>query len=634
MVGNDNEQGILDLQETIHDLLQHPINLNTSNEQEMIDCGLFSSYQVYGILRHREEFGSFFTIYEMISIPGFQKDFLEDIHSLVSFTETDILKRQTSRKGLYMTNIYNKFPNSAAYSSSDTTASAYPGSPFKISSRFKLDLGDKINLGAAYEKDAGENAIQHWKPEHITGYIKYSPGRFLRSITLGNYRIHTGMGLVHGLGFSSGGNGVQLNGFRTSYSKPFASTAEYDYYRGAIAEIGIKKWTCRAYYSYKAEDISLFGISDFIQTYDLFEAKRETGLHRTKTEKSGKDLANQHTAGISMNRNHQHLNYGISASGNIMKASNALIDSIPFIENTKNRKWNLSAYALAYGGKFEVYGEFATNETLSPAFIFGGHVAANAALSFYTSFRYYHPKYRGQIPGAYGTGSETANETGFNSGLLIIPFNNALITLDTDVCYFPTASYYLSTPGFYIRNKLELRYRFLNGSEIIARYSNRIRQLDENRFTQGTSVSVVNSKTQWRLHYTLPITEKLKLGGRMEWSVSGKNNFGSLIYQQIQIKNNEWASLTYRFTLFDIDTWENRIYCYEPGVRYSFLFPSYYGKGLKNSFVLSVKFSRWLTLRARLGHIHYAYKWEIGSGIDIREGDQTLEAEFQLQLSF
>ncbi len=139
---------------------------------------------------------------------------------------------------------------------------------------------------------------------------------------------------------------------------------------------------------------------------------------------------------------------------------------------------------------------------------------------------------------------------------------------------------------------------------------------------------------QWRIHYNYLITERLKLAGRIEWTISHRNDHGSLIYQQIQVKHNERISLTYRILLFDIDSWTNRIYCYEPGVRYSFLFPSYYGKGLKNSAVISMKFSRWLTLRVRLGHIHYANKWETGSGVDIRDGDQTLELEFQLQTTF
>lgn len=634
MMENNNEKGTLDLRETIYDLLLNPINLNTSTEKQLQDCGLFSPYQAYGILRHREEFGPFYSIYEMTVIPGIHREFLEDIYSLVSVTETEFIVKQKRSKGILLTNIYTKIPHSSGYNYPDSMASSYPGSPYKISSRFKYNFGDRIMIGAAYEKDAGEKAFQHWKPEHATGYIKYTARKVLNSITIGNYRVHTGMGLVHGLGFNSKGSGVQINGFRTAYTKPFASTAEYDYYRGVLTEIGTKKWNCTAYYSFKPEDISLFRMNDSAVSYNLFEAKRETGMHRTMTELNGRGLAKQHTMGISLNRNHLYLNYGISSSGTIMKASETLIDSVPLMARVKNHIWNLSAYAIAYGEKFEVFGEIAINELLSPALILGGKAAVNPALSFYTSFRHYHPQYRGQNPGAYGTSSDISNETGLNTGMQIIPFDNAKIAADSDVSYFPTASYYLSTPGFYIRNKLEFSYKFQPGPELIARYTIGFRQHDEFRLSPGPQVKGLQTRKQWRLHYNYRITEKVSLGGRMEWSVSGKNDNGLLLYQQIQVKQNERISITYRVLLFDIDTWLNKIYCYEPGVRYSFLFPSYYGKGVKNSLVLAAKFSRGLTFRFRLGYLHYTNKWETGSGLEIRKGDQTFETEFQLQLSF
>lgn len=634
MVESDNEQGALYIQETINDLLQNPINLNTSSEQQLLDCGLFTPYQVFGISRYREELGSFFTIYEMATIPGFQKEFLKKIVPLVTFSNTDLPNNSKAGKGMILSNLYRKYPGSEAHIHSDSTTPLYPGSPFKISSRFKYNLGDKFVFGCAYEKDAGELAFSQWKPEHMTGYIRYSPGKFLKNITIGNFRLHTGMGLVHGLGFSSSSSGVQLNGLRTNFTKPFASTAEYSYYRGVITEFRIKKWNTTAYYSIKPEDISLFGIKDAAQIYDLLDAKRETGLHRTDSEQNGRDLADQHTFGFSLNRDHTHINYGISGSASVMQATEMLLDSLPFIVNATSNSRNLSAYAIGYGKKFEVFAEFALNETLSPALLTGGNFKLNPALSAYGSFRYYHPDYTGQIPGAYASGSGIANETGLNLGVLISPFDRARIHLDSDLCYMPSESYYLSTSGFKVRSKAELNYSFQNGPDITVRYTFRQWHVDEASNSPGVEIPAVKTKEQWRLHYSYAITESLKFSGRMEWTITDPDVFGFLMYQQIQMKYNNRISLTYRFLLFDIDSWANRIYCYEPGLRYSFLFPSYYGKGVRNSLVLSSKLSRWITLRFRLGHMHYAHKWETGSGNDVRDGDQQLEAEFQLQLSF
>ncbi len=634
-VENDNERGTLDLQETIQELLQNPVNLNSCNEQKLLDCGLFTPYQVFGILKHLQDYGPFFSIYELATIPGFKKSFLVNIQYLVVFEEEESPnKKHKNSKGMVLTNIQQKFPESKAYLSNDSIQPAFPGSPFKISSRFKYEIGKNITLGVAYEKDAGERMFQNKKPEHTTGYFRYAPGKILKNLTLGNFGIHTGIGLVHGLGFNSNGNGVQLNGFRTSWSKPKASTAEYNYYRGVLAEIGIKKWSCTGFYSCKLEDISLFGMKDSNQTNNLLEAKRETGLHRTASELNGRDLAWQHAAGISLNRNHLHVNYGISASGSKMKTTKVLRDSVPFITKAKNTSGNLSVYAIAYGEKFEVYGEYAINEELTPALLIGGNIELNPALSMYSSFRYYNPDFTSQIPGAYGTGSEINNEIGLNTGLLIIPFRNAKIMLDNDVCYFPAASYYLSTPGFNYRSKVEFTYKFKGGQEITAKYSIKSREVDALRNSPGTKITTIKTREQWRLHYSYVVTENFTLSGRTALAVSGKKDYGFLMYQQVKVKSSDWLSMTYRILLFDIDSWDNRIYCYEPGLRYSFLFPSYYRTGLKNTLVISSKFSRWISLRCRLGHIHYSDKWETGSGVEIRDGDQVFDIEFQLQLTF
>lgn len=632
MVENGNEQATIDTQETIHDLLQNPINLNAAKETELLECGLFNPYQVYGILKHREKYGDFFSIYEMTSIPGIQKSFLQEIQELISFSDQQKAVKQNKIKALLLSNIFNKFPEASAYYTDDSSAPIYPGSPIKISNRLKVNFGDKLIIAAAYEKDAGELAFDQWRPEHLSGYIAYTPKKILRTVILGNYKLHTGMGLVHGSGFNNSSSGVQLNGYRSSWSRPFASTAEYNYYRGILTELEWKNWNGMLFYSCKPEDISLFGIDDSTGNYNLFDMKRETGLHRTRTELQGKKLAIQQSGGFSFSRVQKHFNMGIAGAGSYLDLTPTLRDSVPFLDSAKRSQWNLSVNAISYGARYEAFAELAINDQLKPALITGAIIHLNPALSLNASFRYYHPDYTGQIPSAYTISSGVSNEIAFHTGALIIPFNNASILLDHDFCYFPSESFYLSIPGFSSRGKMELSYSFKDGSGLYFRYTLRQQQKDASNKGPGPETSSFTSKSQYRLHYSYGIGENLKLSGRMEWALSGKAEPGFLVYQQFQIKQ-QWLSLTYHVLLFDIDSWDNRIYAYEPGLRYSFSFPSYYGKGVKNSLTASTKLSRYVVLRVRLAHIHYANKWETGSGYEIRNGDQQFETEFQLQLS-
>ena len=74
-----------------------------------------------------------------------------------------------------------------------------------------------------------------------------------------------------------------------------------------------------------------------------------------------------------------------------------------------------------------------------------------------------------------------------------------------------------------------------------------------------------------------------------------------MIYSQVKVIPKEKIRLTYRYLAFNSNHWENRIYTYEPGVRYSFLFPAWYGKGTRNILTVSAKLNRWLTVRSKLG---------------------------------
>lgn len=94
----------------------------------------------------------------------------------------------------------------------------------------------------------------------------------------------------------------------------------------------------------------------------------------------------------------------------------------------------------------------------------------------------------------------------------------------------------------------------------------------------------------------------------------------------------EKVRITYRFLAFDSEHWDNRIYSYEPGVRYSFLFPAWYGTGTRNLLVLSAKPGRRFTIRSKLGLTAYAHRRETGSGYDLRPGNRVWDGELQIQL--
>jgi hypothetical protein len=632
----DPETGDLDeaVIESVRELLENPLNLNTAREQELEASGLFSPYQVYGLLRYREEQGRIFTIYELSTIPGYSREFLEEI---LPFVHLSIEKRpQPHRpKGLFLGNTSLSWPVSNAYTDGDSIPPYYPGSPLKHSIRLKHSSGP-FAFGLAMEKDPGETFLLHRYPDHLTGYVSWEPGSIIRQVILGNFRLHGGLGLVHGLGFRGSSTGVGRMGYRPSYARPFASTAEYGYYRGACAELGNNAWRSSAYAALQPVDLSFFGMTSLSSEQDLSRAIRETGYHRTSTERQGSGLGNQLAAGWTFAHISPHWNNGLSIAMSSVRLTRTGKDSVPWLPVDHSPNGNFSLYSTWHCSRAALFGEAALDRSGKVALLAGGNITFNPFFSASASFRKYDTGFRGQYPSAYGSGSEPENETGMNAGLSLVPFLYGRLYLGTDIWYHPAASYRSDFPGFCMRHTAEFSFRHDSEVEIRVICSAKQWQTDRSPDTPGTRGQGRSSRYRLRMQYMVQASESLRCSGRAEWgflSTPEGTDRGSLAYQQITYRRERY-SLVLRHLIFDVGAWENRIYAYEPGVRYSFSFPAYYGKGIRTSLVTSFTLNRWLKIRMKLGTTHYAHRHTSGTGWNTRPGDTVWDAEVQLEVKW
>ena len=71
----------------LSDLLRNPLNLNTSSERDLNASGLFTPFQVYGIIKYRKKYGPFFSIYELAAIPGFTQEMLKAVAPLIALSK-------------------------------------------------------------------------------------------------------------------------------------------------------------------------------------------------------------------------------------------------------------------------------------------------------------------------------------------------------------------------------------------------------------------------------------------------------------------------------------------------------------------------------------------------------------------
>lgn len=682
LIENGFSEEAEELYATITRHIEQPVDLNNCTRDELAGTGIFTPFQVFAIMDQRDRYGPFLSIYELASIPGITREFLEEIWPMINFSTGKIAEQSTAIDGMLLANVSVRLPRVSGMLQTSSEPAVYTGNILKYSQRIQLNYGDRLSLGAAFEKDPGESWTNRKRPEHLTGYLACTPGRHIKKLVIGNFRIHRGMGLVHRLGFSSRGSVMPLNGYRRSYVKPFASTLEYDYFRGVYAEAAAGKWEMDLFLSHQPADISFFRIKE---SHDLFGMTRQNGFHRTTGERQGFDLARLSVAGASFNRSGENHYAGCAFTGGQMRLTEYGKDSLKGTDPMNVRRAAFSLYGVVFGSTHEIYGEVALDNNFHGALLLGGSMVINAALSGNASVERISPGYRGIMPGPARDKEDVYN---LRLGCDITPFRYGRIRMYHELI-IPASVLSAAVPPVPERyTAMEFSYATGNGPVITLKYTGKIVQEILACNQPGNGAYSGKRQQHIRIHYRWEPTEKLILQGRLEISAlryggmdgicngSGNRHFdatgddsgdghflgvedyageviytgnktsngtcaedgpvmtdetGNMAYQQVQLIPREGIRITYRYLLFHVPDWENRIYTYEPGVRYSFLFPSWYGKGSRNVLVVSAKISQRITLRGKCGLTIYAHRWASGSGNDLRRGNRQFDLELQLQ---
>lgn len=623
--------------EMISALIQNPLEINNCNERQLEESGLFTPFQVFGIMKYKNKYGPFFSVYEMAAIPGFSQEWLRLIHPLLLFEPPKTPSDRMHAGGRSITNLSGRRPRSEAYEN-EHDEPVYAGKPFRMTSRFRYDYGANWSAGIAYDKDPGEKIMNQKYPEHLAGYLMVTPQKMVSRIILGNFRIHRGMGIVHGTGFTAGNISPQLNGYRRSFAKAFASTMEYNYYRGIYLSADPGKWNTDLFCSFRPVDLSLFRLKE---RRDLFDRLSGTGLHRTQKERNSYRLGTQGTLGWALNRSSDQGFLGASVTRAVTKLTTAGRDSVDrttpgMVFDTV--RTNLSVYGAGYRENREIYAEIAMDRFFRTALTAGFNVVINPALTTFFSFRRYQPGFTGQTPSAEGTGNDPENVLGLVIGSQLSPFRKARLFILSDLSRQIEVSGPGDTPGWSVRNTLRMTYNPADRLLVKFKYSGRTKKiLITGSGWKPADVKYSTSKQdRYRIGCTADLHENLTISGSTEYALlqaGTDKHTGHMSYIQTKITPSANISIVYRFLLFNSEQWENRIYTYEPGVRYSFSFPAWHGRGTRNVAVISWKLRHWSTLRFKTGATTYAHHRNTGSGHDTREGNHLLDWELQWQVN-
>ena len=629
-----------EIAENLDFLKTHKINLNSVNAEELKQLPILDIFQINNLIKYRKRNGEFYSIFELTSIQGFNK---ETVRSIIPFIEIKPIKSGSKSfiEAFKYTNhqLITRFQTvlqtpKGYYPQNDTIDKKYKGEKYKIYTRYLFTASNKVRFGFTLEKDSGEkfgddNTTLGW--DYSSFHLEIKDIGFVDKIIIGDYNLEFGQGLAVWSSFSTNKSSYATNIVKLGRGiSPFTGVNENVFFRGATAQMKFGDFRITPFYSYNKIDASI----NIIENEEEFNTY-ETGLHRTNTEIARKNTLTKIDFGTDISYTLDNLKIGVTAIntsfGNNLAKGNKEYQLFDFDKKTINTLsgnyiWNLNSVVLS--------GEHATNQSGAWATLHNISVNPTPEFSFVISYRNYQKDYFSAINAPfseYSSSGEKAYYLGVNSEL------HEFLTISAYIDIFEKTwlQYQKDAPtkGFETLIQFDTQINRSASAYFRIKYEKKHRNFDtESSFLNHLKEE---NKINFRLHFNKIVNRNLRLASRAEVVKYTHNTSetGWLIYQDIKWKfDNTPLSIYGRVAFFDINSWNNRIYAYENDISYIFTVPAYYNKGTRYYVGASYKLNRNFSFWCRVSLTDFENIESIGSGNEKIKGNQKAEIKLQLRI--
>ena len=640
----------VDLTELIEQRLfyaSHPLDVNNSSMEELIESGLFNALQIQELFNHISKNGKLISIEELQSIDGFD---LISIHSLEPYiivkAEPDLLRRGFSSilkdgKQEVTLRMQEVLEEQKGFSSKEKpNDTRYLGSPIKLYTRYRFTFGTQISAGITGEKDAGEEFFQGTQKNGFDFYSAhiFIKDKSLKALAIGDYQLKYGQGLLIWSGLATGKNADVINIKRNNIGiRPYTSVNEFSYLRGGAISYGIKQFTIDAFYSYRKLDASTL-LVDSLNDETLVTAFVQDGYHRTPSELDKKNILKNELLGGHLNFRITGFEVGLTAFHS--RYSNPLEkNNKPYNQFDPSGKEFTSA-SINYNYNFRnllFFGETARSDNNAYATLNGLLVSLDPKASLSLLYRNYSRNYECIYCNSFRE-SDNANERGIFMGLALNPSKSINLNSYIDFFRFPWLRYQVDAPSDGIEWLSQLTWTPSKTTAFYIRFKEQQKQ--ENQASPINIDELVLAKQRnIRFNAAFKISPSISIQSRVEFNDRKTDNNpsvnGVVFFQDIQYnKLGSPVSLSLRYVNFDTDNYDTRIYAYENDIPGVFSIPSYYYKGRRFYFLLKYHFTKGIDFWVRYGTTYYDNRDEVGSGYDVISKNHKSDLKIQLKLGF
>ncbi|MDX1532533.1 MAG: helix-hairpin-helix domain-containing protein, partial [Rhodothermales bacterium] len=310
--------------ELLTDLRETPLNVNAATAAELAQIPALSPILAQRIVAYREEEGPYQSLPQVRNVEGVTAEVLLEARPYLTIGEPfvapqrpprfprvptwgevrsgarfEVLQRVSRR--LDLGRGYDDVPGPDPADTLFVPPTRYAGSPERLYTRLRATYRRQLSLNLTLEKDPGE--AFEWRPENGSYGYDYASfhlaaldvGR-LDALVLGDFVAEFGQGLAlwRASGFGKGREAVRPLIRRGRGIRPYGSTDENRFFRGAAATVAVlPQLYATAFASRRDLDATVVEVDTTLVEAPVTDAivagLAEDGLHRTPTELAKKD---------------------------------------------------------------------------------------------------------------------------------------------------------------------------------------------------------------------------------------------------------------------------------------------------------------------------------------------------------
>ena len=642
------------LSDVYEGLARRPADLNSASIQELMRIPGMTPQLVKNLRAHQARYGPLLSIYELQAVPGFTESVIRQIRPFVRVapaTPNDLGSgpppppsldriRELARFTAIQRIQRNLFYRGDGLTWAPETLPKAQGDPYRLYTRLWLQANPYLSMALIGEKDYYEplrwaSGARYYGYDFLSGHIALGRLGRLEKLVLGDYILQVGQGLVlaRGLGFGKGGDPILTLKQPFFGLVPYTSVNEYQFWRGAAVSYRIApRVELTAFYSRLRQDGTVVQDTTSEEEAVFVRTLLSSGLHRTPSELDRRKNLLHTAQGAVLTYRHRYTTLG----GTFLRqrfepplnlSGRAFYQAYNFV-GTENQLW--SAFWDVTIGNVNAFGEAAMSASggkgITSAFIasLGPHL--DAALQI----RHFDPNFHS----FYGyTFAERPfalqNEQGIYLGLRIKPAYAWEFTAFYDLYRFPWYRYRAHGPTIGHENLLQITYRPNRRFQVYARLRYETKPYNISGDTALLYRLVDHTRAYVRAHLMYMPGNAWRYQARVEHSWYQRERFsrGYLMYQDVRWQPNFDWSISIRWVVFRVESYDARIYTYEAMPPTTFYIPGYYGEGQRWYVQVRRRFGRHWTVWVRVGYLLVRFpesrEWRRGS-------DMLLQVRYQL----